>query len=177
MTSRTTKGRLRERFWERVPLSEMSMQEWEALCDGCGRCCLLKLEDEDTGRVHYTNVTCRLFDAETRRCGQYALRRQLVPGCVVLTPDSLPETAPWMPASCAYRRLYEGRGLAAWHPLISGTRDTVTATVAVAPPLVPEYEVAEDDLEDHLLNRDLLDDDQQDEQPQTPLPGATPKTT
>ena len=146
---------MRPRFWESVALDDMTTEEWEALCDGCGKCCLLKLEDEDTGRVHYTNVSCRLFDAETRTCGQYTLRRMFVQGCVVLTPENLSETAPWMPATCAYRRLYEGRGLADWHPLISGTRDSVAAAgVAVKGPLVPEYEVAEEDLEDHVLDED-----------------------
>ena len=154
---------MRDRFWERVPLDDMTREEWEALCDGCGRCCLLKLEDEDTGRVHYTNVTCRLFDADTRQCGNYALRRQLVPGCVVLTPETMDDAVDWMPASCAYRRLHEGRGLADWHPLVSGTRDTVAgAGIAVAPPLVPEYEVAEEDLEDHVLDADLVDTETED---------------
>lgn len=149
---------MRPRFWERVALEDMTRQEWEALCDGCGRCCLLKLEDEDTGRVHYTNVTCRLFDAETRTCGNYALRRQLVPGCVVLTPDTMDDAVDWMPASCAYRRLHEGLGLADWHPLISGRRESVAeAGIAVAQPTVPEYEVAEEDLEDHVLDEDLVD--------------------
>ena len=150
---------MRARFWETVPLEDMTTEEWEALCDGCGRCCLMKLEDEDTGRVHYTNVTCRLFDADTRRCGNYALRRQLVKGCVLLTPENLDETAEWMPATCAYRRLYEGRALADWHPLISGSRQSVTDTVAVAPPLIPEYEVAEEDLEDHVIPDDLIHGD------------------
>jgi len=147
---------MRKRFWEKVPLDEMTSEEWEALCDGCGRCCLLKLEDEDTGRVHYTNVTCRLFDSDTRRCGNYALRRQLVKGCVLLTPENIDETAEWMPATCAYRRLHEGRELADWHPLISGTPDSVTDTVAVAQPLIPEYEVDEEDLEDHVIDDDLI---------------------
>ena len=147
---------MRDRFWERVPLDEMTGEEWEALCDGCGKCCLLKLEDEDTGEVHYTNVTCRLFDADERRCGNYALRRQLVKGCVLLSPENLDDAADWMPATCAYRRLYEGKGLATWHPLISGRRDSVVeAGMAVAQPLVPEYEVAEEDLEDHVLEDDL----------------------
>ena len=147
---------MRKRFWETVPLDDMTQEEWEALCDGCGRCCLLKLEDEDTGRVHYTNVTCRLFDPDTRRCGNYALRRQLVKGCVLLTPENIDEAADWMPATCAYRRLHEGRGLADWHPLISGTPDTVTQTVAVAQPMFPEYEVAEEDLEDHVIEDDRI---------------------
>ncbi|MEM1298515.1 MAG: YcgN family cysteine cluster protein [Pseudomonadota bacterium] len=152
---------MRTRFWERVALDDMTREEWEALCDGCGRCCLLKLEDEDTGQVHYTNVTCRLFDAQTCQCGNYALRRQLVPGCVVLTPETMDDAVDWMPVSCAYRRLYEGRGLADWHPLVSGNRATVAkARIAVAPPLIPEYEVAEEDLEDHVLDADMVHGEQ-----------------
>lgn len=151
---------MRERFWENVALEDMTGEEWEALCDGCGRCCLLKLEDEDTGRVHYTNITCRLFDPETRRCGNYSHRRLLVPGCVQLSPETLDDAADWMPASCAYRRLHEGLGLAWWHPLISKSAETVAlAGIAVAPPLVPEYEVAEEDMEDHVLDADLIDGD------------------
>ena len=146
---------MRARFWERVALAEMTPEEWEALCDGCGKCCLLKLEDEDTGRVHYTRITCRLFDAETRRCGNYALRRKLVSGCVVLSLESLAETMPWMPASCAYRRVWEGSGLADWHPLISGRAESVAeAGVAVSPPLIPEYDLAEEDYQDHLMEND-----------------------
>ena len=149
---------MRERFWENIALDEMTREEWEALCDGCGKCCLLKLEDEDTGNVHYTNVTCRLFDADKRVCGNYALRRQLVPGCVVLTPETMDDAADWMPNSCAYRRLHEGRGLAAWHPLISGSpASVISAGIAVAQPLIPEYEVPEEDLEDHILDADLVD--------------------
>jgi len=151
-------GATRERFWETVPLAEMTGEEWEALCDGCGQCCLLKLEDEDTREVHYTNVTCRLFDAKTRRCGDYARRRQLVPGCVTLTPETLPEAASWMPASCAYRRLHAGRGLAAWHPPISGGCERVVeAGVAVAQPLIPESEIDCDD-PDALLAQVVADD-------------------
>ena len=149
---------MRPRFWETVPLDQMTPQEWEALCDGCGKCCVLKLEDEDTGEVHYTNVSCRLFDADTRRCGNYALRKKLVHGCVILTPASLPDAAEWMPKSCAYRRLYRGEGLADWHPLVSGRPETVVqAGIAVPSALIPEYEVAEEDLEDHIVDFDLTD--------------------
>lgn len=147
---------LRKRFWEHVPLAEMTQPEWEALCDGCGKCCLLKLEDVDTGQVHYTDIACRLFDDDTCRCSSYALRRELVAGCVVLTPPSLPEVAPWLPRSCAYRRLHEGRGLAAWHPLVSRSPDSVhEAGVSVRGATVPEWEVPEEEQEDHLIDIDI----------------------
>jgi len=143
---------MRERFWERIPLHRMTEPEWEALCDGCGTCCLLKLEDEDTAEVHYTDIACRLFDDATCRCGNYPLRKQLVEGCVVLTPEALPKVAPWLPVSCAYRRLHEGRSLAAWHPLISGDPESVhRAGISVRGRTVPEWEVAEEDQEDHIV--------------------------
>ncbi|MEM9145396.1 MAG: YcgN family cysteine cluster protein [Pseudomonadota bacterium] len=146
----------RRRFWERVPLSEMTEAEWEALCDGCGKCCLLKLEDADTGEVHYTDIACRLFDDRSCRCGNYALRRQLVAGCIVLSVASLPEVVPWLPRSCAYRRLYEGRGLAEWHPLNSQDPESVhDAGISVRARTVPEWEVAEEDQEEHIIDADL----------------------
>jgi len=138
-------------FWEK-PLGAMSVAEWESLCDGCGRCCVVKLEDEDTGEIHYTDVACRLFDDATCRCGNYALRAKLVTGCVVLTPATLPEIAYWLPETCAYRRLHERRGLASWHPLISGDPDSVhRAGISLRGKTVPEWEVAEDELEDHVV--------------------------
>ncbi|MDT8343950.1 MAG: YcgN family cysteine cluster protein [Thermohalobaculum sp.] len=138
-------------FWEK-PLGQMSPAEWESLCDGCGRCCVIKLEDEETGRIHYTDVACRLFDDRTCRCGNYALRAKLVPGCVVLTPGTMPEVAHWLPRSCAYRRLQEGRGLADWHPLVSGDPDSVRrAGISLAGRTVPEWEVDEEELEDHIV--------------------------
>ena len=111
-------------FWETKRLSEMDEAEWEALCDGCGRCCLITLEDEDTLEVHETDVHCRLYDPETRRCTNYANRQRLAPGCVKVTPRNA-STLSWMPRSCAYRRLAEGRGLADWHPLVSGDPGSV----------------------------------------------------
>jgi hypothetical protein len=143
---------LRDRYWESVPLDAMTHEEWEALCDGCGKCCLIKLEDEDTGGVHYTDVACRLFDDRTCRCGNYALRRLLVEGCVQLSPETLPEAAAWMPATCAYRRLHEGRGLPDWHPLLTGDPASVhEAGASIRHATVPEWEVAEEDLEDHVI--------------------------
>ena len=139
-------------YWRRKPLAALDAREWEALCDGCGKCCLLKLEDEDTGEVAYTDVHCRLFDPETCRCGQYALRRRLVPGCVALTPANLAENAAWMPRSCAYRRLHEGRDLPAWHPLLTGDEGSVAAAGMSARGMsAPEFEVDEDDLPDRVI--------------------------
>ena len=144
---------MRTRFWERVALADMTGEEWEALCDGCGKCCLLKLEDADTGKVHYTDIACRLFDDATCRCGNYALRQLLVEGCVVLSAETLPRVADWLPASCAYRRLHEGRGLADWHPLVSADPESVhRAGVSVRRRTVPEWDVPEEDQEDNILD-------------------------
>lgn len=143
---------MRARFWERVPLKEMSRQEWEALCDGCGRCCLIKLEDDDTGEVHYTDIACRLFDDATCRCGSYALRSRLVEGCVTLSAANLDEVAPWLPRTCAYRRLHEGRALAEWHPLVSGDPESVhRAGISVRHQTVPEWAVPEDEQEERII--------------------------
>jgi uncharacterized cysteine cluster protein YcgN (CxxCxxCC family) len=110
---------LEKPFWERKSLAAMTPEEWESLCDGCGRCCLIRFEDEETLEVIPTTVACRLLDGETCRCTRYKRRKRYVPDCIKLTPDNIPDLK-WMPPSCAYRRLYEGRGLAAWHPLVSG---------------------------------------------------------
>ena len=144
------------RFWEHQPLDALTAPEWEALCDGCGRCCALKLEDADTGAVHYTDVACRLFDEATCRCGNYALRARLVPGCVVLSPETLPGVAPWLPRTCAYRLLHEGKPLHDWHPLVSGDPESVhRAGISLRGRVSPEYEVPEDELEDHITDEDF----------------------
>ena len=132
-------------FWERKQLGEMSRQEWESLCDGCGRCCVVKLADESTGEVHPTSVVCRLFDLDTCRCTHYRDRHRLVPDCVRLDADKASEFD-WLPDSCAYRRLAMGRGLAWWHPLVSGDPQTVIdAGVSVYGNVVPEQAVHPDE--------------------------------
>src|SRR3954452_10450980 len=106
-------------FWKTKRLHEMTAAEWESLCDGCGRCCLHKLRDEATEELSFTNVACRLLDLQSCRCRNYERRREQVPDCVSLTPESV-ATIDWLPPSCAYRRLAEGKDLAWWHPLVSG---------------------------------------------------------
>ncbi len=110
-------------FW-RKPLEEMTRTEWESLCDGCGRCCLVKLEDEDTAKIHFTNIACRLLDAGSCRCSDYPKRKAKVPDCVKLTPRRVRDIS-WLPPTCAYRLVAEGRDLYWWHYLVSGSRDTV----------------------------------------------------
>jgi uncharacterized cysteine cluster protein YcgN (CxxCxxCC family) len=118
-------------FWQTKTLDEMTTDEWESLCDGCGRCCLHKLRDEDSNALSFTNVACRLLDTESCRCSDYANRFTEVPDCIQLTPAILREVD-WLPPSCAYRRIEEGRGLPPWHPLRSGTHDTVVTSGASA---------------------------------------------
>ena len=144
--------KLRPRFWETIPLTKLTPTEWEALCDGCGKCCLNKIEYEDTGEVEYTRVACRLLDGETCRCTQYPIRHQFVPDCVRLTPQTLPKIAYWMPASCAYKLLYEGKTLPDWHPIVTGDPEsTHKAGRSVRGMTVPEYEVDEDDWDDYII--------------------------
>ena len=143
---------MRERFWERVPLNKMSPEEWEALCDGCGKCCLNKLEDADTGEVAFTRVACRLLDGESCQCSQYEIRKTLVPECVMLKPSTLPDVAYWMPSTCAYRLLSQKKPLPDWHYLVSGSRETVHLVgMSVQGWTVPEFEIDEDDWEDFII--------------------------
>lgn len=141
----------RRPFWERKRLDELSGPEWEAVCDGCGRCCLHKIEDVDTGEHHYTRVACKLLNTDTARCRHYPERQRHVPDCLTLTLAGVTEYN-WLPASCAYRRLAEGRGLAWWHPLVSGDPATVRAAgVSVAGRVFSELRLGHaDELEDHL---------------------------
>ena len=147
---------VRNRFWARVPMEKMTTAEWEALCDGCGKCCLNKLEDEDTGEVALTRVACRLLDDDSCRCSQYDIRHQFVPDCIRLTPATIPDHMYWLPQTCAYRLVFEGRELFHWHPLISGDPETVhKAGVSVRHLTVSEFEVADEDWEDHIIEEPL----------------------
>jgi uncharacterized cysteine cluster protein YcgN (CxxCxxCC family) len=145
------RDRLRPGFWNQ-PLSKLTPREWEALCDGCGKCCLNKLEDADTGQVFFTRIGCRLLDDTTCRCAHYENRKQFVPECVVLTPKNIGEIAYWMPSTCAYRLRNEGKPLPDWHPLITGDPDSTRAAgQSVQGWTVAEFEVAEDDWEDYII--------------------------
>jgi len=156
MTDPIERDGLAPRFWERKPFDKMTPREWEALCDGCGKCCLNKLEDEDSGEVALTNVACRLFDDTTCRCAQYPIRHQFVPDCIVLRPGNIAENLYWMPETCAYRLVYEGKRLFDWHPLISGTAESVhSAGVSMRNATVPEFDVPEDDWEDHIIEEPI----------------------
>lgn len=139
-----------EAFWRVKALGDMSSAEWESLCDGCGRCCLNKLEDWDTGEIVWTKVACRLLDGATCRCSDYRNRFKKVPDCVKLTPEDV-GTIPWLPPSCAYRLVAEGRDLPWWHPLVSGDPATVhEAGVSVRGRTVSEEEVPVEEFEDFV---------------------------
>ena len=139
-------------FWRRKSLSEMDAREWESLCDGCGKCCLHKLEDIDTGEIAFTNVVCRLMDMDTCQCTRYSDRARLTPDCVILTPGKLDRLS-WMPSTCAYRLLNEGKELPSWHPLLTGDPDSVhRAGASIRGRAVSERHAGP--LEHHLLDKE-----------------------
>jgi uncharacterized cysteine cluster protein YcgN (CxxCxxCC family) len=143
---------MRPRFWE-LPIKSLDREEWEALCDGCGKCCLHKLEDDQTGELHATNVACRLLDRSSCRCSNYKLRKIFVPDCVRLDANSLGKI-PWLPSTCAYRLRADDEPLPEWHYLVSGDRETVHE----AGMSVRGWTISEDDagdLEHHLIDRPL----------------------
>lgn len=141
-------------FWEAKRLEEMSETEWEALCDGCGKCCLNKIEDIETGAISPTRVACRLLDLGSCRCADYPNRKRLVSDCIVLTPANVARI-PWMPKSCAYRRIAEGKGLAWWHPLVAGNGEAVhRAGISVRGRAVSERRIRRP-LEDYIVDWEL----------------------
>ncbi|NOR69351.1 MAG: YcgN family cysteine cluster protein [Methylomarinum sp.] len=136
-------------FWETKKLSEMTTKEWESICDGCGKCCLNKLEDEDTGEIFFTSVVCNLIDLDTCRCTRYLERTTLILECLDLKQHDFSEYN-WLPSTCAYRLLTDGKELPSWHPLVSGDQESVKdAGVAISSFAMKESDV--DDLEDHII--------------------------
>ena len=140
------------RFWEDVPLEKLDRAQWEALCDGCGKCCIHKLEDEETGELHPTNVACRLLDRRSGACSNYKHRHAFVPECIRLTPAKL-RTLDWLPPTCAYVLRDAGKPLPEWHYLVSGDRESIhTAGKSVRGWTISEDDAGE--LEYHLVERD-----------------------
>ena len=142
---------LRTEFWKTYPLDELNSAEWEALCDGCGLCCLIKLEDEDSNEVAYTKVACKLLDCQTARGSDYKQRFKFVPDCIQLTPEKL-ATIHWLPPSCAYRRLKEGKNLPTWHYLNTGSHDSIIkARKSAAGRCISENKINEEEIEDYVV--------------------------
>lgn len=142
---------LRSKFWE-LPVRSLTTEEWEALCDGCGKCCLNKLEFEDTDELAFTRVACKLLDGETCQCMKYETRHRYVPECVTLSSDKIDDIAYWMPDTCAYRLRYDDEPLPEWHYLISGSREAVhEAGESVRGWTVSEAAVPEEDWEDYII--------------------------
>jgi len=138
-------------FWEEKSLSDMSPEEWESLCDHCGRCCLLRLIDDETEELLTTNIVCRAYDQEKGQCGCYERRHGEVPECLDLNAQNI-RTEHWIPSSCAYRRLSEGRGLAFWHPLVAGDRKLMDGLgISIKDKIVAEVTVGEEEYEDHVI--------------------------
>ncbi|MEM6759876.1 MAG: YcgN family cysteine cluster protein [Pseudomonadota bacterium] len=144
---------LSDRFWETKRLDQMSQTEWEALCDGCGKCCLNKLEDEDSGEVVLTRVACRLLDDSSCRCAHYSNRHAFVPDCIVLSPKTIDEHMYWLPQTCAYKLLRMGKDLPAWHPLVTGRPGSVhEAGVSMRGRTVSEFDTPDEDWENHIID-------------------------
>lgn len=150
MSSQIDEPKISPAFWE-LPLAELNQAQWEALCDGCGRCCLKKLIDSSDESIHYTRVVCRYLDTERGRCRQYTKRQKLVPDCLVLDLEMLPQLH-WIPDTCAYRLRYENKPLPQWHPLLTGSRTAIDAEqISVKGKVISEEYVHEKGLEEHVI--------------------------
>lgn len=146
-------------FWKTIPLNEMSHEEWESLCDGCAKCCIIKFEDEDTGQIYHTNVVCKLLDIYHCKCERYAERSTLVPTCLTLDNQLIHELK-WMPETCAYRLLAEEKDLPDWHPLVSGDAESVHRSGnSVRAKVVSARDIEEDDLIDYVIDDDLPEEE------------------
>lgn len=141
-----------EKFWLKKTMFEMTSEEWESLCDGCARCCLHKLEDVETEKVHYTSIVCRFLDQDACQCTQYERRSELVPDCVKLTPVGALDYN-WLPNTCGYRLVAEGKDLEWWHPLVSGDQDTVhRAGISVKGKCTSELYIHPDSVEEQIIH-------------------------
>ncbi|NOQ35206.1 MAG: YcgN family cysteine cluster protein [Methylococcaceae bacterium] len=141
------------KFWETKKLNEMTTEEWESLCDNCGKCCLVKLEDDETDEIYFTSVVCDLIDLDTCRCTNYAQRCKLVPECIDLKQHDDFKDYTWLPSTCAYRLLADGEPLSSWHPLVTGdATSTKEAGVSVSSYAVKEKDIGDDDLQDYVLD-------------------------
>jgi len=147
---------IRKRFWE-LPLNTLSQDEWERLCDGCGRCCLLKIEEDEPGDdgkpvVHFTRVSCRYLNRSSGRCSVYRRRQKKVPDCVTMTMESLPAALHWIPSTCAYKLRYQGQPLPSWHPLLTGSDEAMRkAGIGVTGRIISEDDVHDDGLEEQIV--------------------------
>lgn len=139
-------------FWQTTPLAEMTREQWESLCDGCGQCCLHKLEDEESEEVFYTDIACEFLNLKTCQCSDYVNRKNIEPNCMVLTPE-LVSRCDWLPASCAYRLLEEGKPLEQWHPLLSGKSTSVHESgVSIAGVALSAKYIHPDDYEERIIH-------------------------
>lgn len=148
--------KLRNKFWQSIPLDKMTKAEWEALCDGCGKCCLIKLEDKDTDKVYYTNLSCHLLNPTSCQCRSYGNRHSLVPMCLSMSYETLKKIVTWLPKSCTYKLLYEGDVIPHWHHLISNDKDSVHSSGnSVREKIIPQDEVPEEFWEEYVIGDDI----------------------
>ena len=147
---------MKKNFWESKTLNELSEQEWESLCDGCGKCCLEKLEDEDSGEIYYTCISCKLLDTSSCQCKNYPDRKKYVPDCIKLTPEQVQDFV-WLPPTCAYRLVAQGQPLPHWHPLLSGDKNSVHAFgQSVREYAISELAISEDDIHNYIIPLELI---------------------
>lgn len=146
----------KDRFWERIPITEFSEKQWESICDGCCQCCAHKLQDEDTDEIFKTNVVCQYLDTQQCRCTVYSERHEYVPDCIKVTPQNAGKLN-WVPETCGYRLIAHGKPLPSWHPLETGSHDSVKkAGAAVTGKVVSELDIDENDLEDYIVENDYF---------------------
>lgn len=144
----------KDRFWERIPLKQLNQSQWESICDGCCQCCAHKLQDEETDEIFKTNIVCRYLDVKEGRCTVYSERHEYVPDCIKVTPDNA-DKLKWMPETCGYRRLANGKPLPKWHPLETGNPDsTKLAGATVYKKVISEADINPDDIEDYIVSDD-----------------------